>query len=392
MSKQALPPEVAALWPAPARVGLARKGAPGRLEYFIAPAVSRPRVLVPRAVVGADRMFVRHGDGLRQRMVWGAWSRGHRHDIVGRLPISRLVVDPDPAGIEAYLSAALGQPVGIGVLLGPPRANRKPVIQIFDRAGRTIAFAKLGLSDLTRSLLATEAAALQRLGSVRTTSFRAPRALHHGEWNGVPILVQEALGSAQRGQQPVTPPVAVMAEIAAVEGIQSVEPNTHPYLRSVVPPPGDDWQGIDVSAFHRVYAGVVDDARPLSFGSWHGDFGPWNMGREGDVIEVWDWERYAAGVPVGLDAAHYRTQVCVAAQTDPTAAWPTLVRDIEAALRASAVDPQVAPRVAACYLLTICARYRADAGDLPTPAMRRRMTWLAATAGIAAARVEVATS
>jgi len=66
-----------------------------------------------------------------------------------------------------------------------------------------------------------------------------------------------------------------------------------------------------------------------------------------------------------------------------------VVKDILGIAGASAHD---AARVAACYVLTIAARYRHDAGDDPTPAMRRRMTWLAATADIAAARVEVATS
>jgi len=390
--RSALPPEVSALWPVPARADLARRGGEGGLEYFIAPAVRRPRVMVPRAVPGADRMFVRHGGGLLERAVWGAWRRGHQLGLAGRLPLSRLVVDPDPDGIEAFLSDALGEPVGIGVLLGPPRANRKPVIQIFSIPGRTIAFAKLGLSDLTRDLLSAEVGALNRLGEVSTTAFRAPRVLHHGDWKGVPILVQEAMGSAQSRQTPVEPPVDVMVEVASIAGVESVDLGSNRYLASVAPQAGDDWQGIDVGAFHRLHARLAEDSRPMSFGSWHGDFGPWNMGRDADVIEVWDWERFAAGVPVGLDAAHYRTQVSVAAQAEPSASWPLLVRDVAAVLDASGATASDAARVAGCYLLTICARYRQDAGDVPTPALRRRMSWLAATADIAAARVEVSTS
>ena len=102
------------------------------------------------------------------------------------LPLARLGVQPDPQGIEAFVADAVGQPVKLGVLLGPARANRKPVLQIFDESGRTIAFAKLGLTALTERLLATEADALTRLSTLDLTSFAAPTPLFHGAWNGAP--------------------------------------------------------------------------------------------------------------------------------------------------------------------------------------------------------------
>lgn len=391
---RSLPPEVAALWPPSTRARLARRGGAGSLEYFVAPAGRRPRILVPRAVKRADRMFVRHGGGLLERAVWDAWRRGQRSGLTGRLPVTRLVVDATPDGIESYLAAALAQPVSIGVLLGPPRANRKPVLQIFAADGATIGFAKVAMSELTRELQATEAAALQRLQGMTTSTFRSPRVLHHGTWNDLSILVQEALGSAQSRQAPVEPPLDVMVEIAAAAGISSATLTGDPYLDEVAPQPGDDWLGIDVSALRRLHDRIADpaDGRPLAFGSWHGDFGPWNMGRDGATIEVWDWERFSTRVPVGLDAAHYRAQVSLAKEESPESSWPRMVRDVEAVLAASGIDTSDATRVAACYLLAICARYRHDAGDAPTPALRRRMSWLADTADIAAARVEVSAS
>jgi hypothetical protein len=36
---------------------------------------------------------------------------------------------------------------------------------------------------------------------------------------------------------------------------------------------------------------------------------PWNLLRIGRDLYVWDWERSASGVPVGLDAAHFRFDV-----------------------------------------------------------------------------------
>src|SRR5262245_20900510 len=140
--REAMPAELATLWPAPARARMARRGTPGSLEYFVAPAPGRPRLLVPRGVRGAERMFVRHGGGVPDRLVWEGWRRGHRWDLAGKLPLPRLVVEPDPEGIEAFLSDVVGEHVSLGILLGPPRANRKPVIQAFTDSGRTVAFAK----------------------------------------------------------------------------------------------------------------------------------------------------------------------------------------------------------------------------------------------------------
>jgi hypothetical protein len=126
-------------------------------------------------------------------------------------------------------------------------------------------------------------------------------------------------------------------------------------------------------------------------GCWHGDFGPWNMASGDDGFEVWDWERFSAGVPVGLDAAHYRTQVSVMQQAEPTTAWSVLVREVADVLVRSGQTADAAASVAACYLLVVLARYRADAGETPTPAMQRRMSWLTAAARVAGDRLEVST-
>jgi hypothetical protein len=124
------------------------------------------------------------------------------------------------------------------------------------------------------------------------------------------------------------------------------------------------------------------------FGTWHGDFGPWNAAW-GVELEVWDWERFDPDVPVGLDAAHWRAQLAVG--TDPTAAWQLMRGDVEELLDAAS-DPASDPAsaggderpdgalAAACYLLAIWSRYRHDAEVSPTPALRARVTWLCAVA------------
>ena len=46
----------------------------------------------------------------------------------------------------------------------------------------------------------------------------------------------------------------------------------------------------------------------VSLGGWHGDWGRWNMGMGDGVLQLWDWERYDAEVPIGFDALHFAAQ------------------------------------------------------------------------------------
>ena len=50
--------------------------------------------------------------------------------------------------------------------------------------------------------------------------------------------------------------------------------------------------------------------------------------------------------------------------------------------------PGAADRVAGCYLLAIWSRYRRDASETVTPALRSRVAWLCGLAGLAAPSIE----
>jgi hypothetical protein len=366
---------------------MSRRRARGALDYFVAPSASRARVLVPAAVPQAARMYVRHGGGRVESAVWQAWRRAHRSGLAARLPLSRLSVTPDPDGIEAYLGEALGEPVAMGVLLGPPRANRKPVLQVFAADGRTVGFGKLGLSDLTTRLLTTEAEALTRLDAVATATFKAPRPLVHGTWKQHAVLVQQPLASAQSGRAPKRPPVDVIVEIAGLAGIEAADLRTAGQLDRLTPSEAS-WHGIDLGAFQRLGRALADADDAVPMGAWHGDFGPWNMGVLDGQVEVWDWERFATDVPVGLDAAHYRTQVSVRDQADPEQAVRVMVSEVKDVLHRAGQPDTAASAVVGYYLLTILDRYRADAGADPTPALRRRTAWLAAAAAVVTHQLE----
>jgi hypothetical protein len=382
MTAREIPAHVASLWPAPARLSIGRSSTPGATAYLAVPSMRRPRLLMPTDVPNAHRMLHRHGGSWLDRAARLAFRRAHRSGLTGRLPVTRLSVSSEPGGIEAYLSEAVDQAVRIGVLLGPPRANLKPVVQLFSAAGETIAFAKVGVTTLSQALVENEAWALEFLASQPTATFEAPTLLHRGVWRGLPVVVQAPLSLAQDAadRTPAEPPLRVMVEIAALGGI-SQQPLASSDLISGPATDDADWHGIDLEPIAAL-GGTLRQFGDVPFGAWHGDFGPWNMGVDGSRVQVWDWERFALGVPVGFDAAHYQVQRGVAAGADPVLAWHRIVADVRAVHAALGLD-DTAGAVGAAYLLAIVARYRHDAADGPTPALRRRLTWLAQVASVA---------
>lgn len=380
-----LPHSVSALWPPPARVSVRWSTRDDETSYFVLPSLSRPRLLVPVGVRGSDRMLVRHAGGPLTRAARSMWRRAVSSGSTARLPVRRLCVRPDPDGIEHHLATHLPPEVRIGVLVGPPRPNSKPVLQVFDRSGATVAFAKVGVTPLAVKLLAQETSALQLLASEGRRTFEAPRVISADTWRHLPVLLQQALPLAQSQLASHEPPVTVMAEIAGLAGITARPLRTS----SLGGPPSlpDRWFGLDLQPFERLRQLLTShDNCPV--GSWHGDFGPWNMATDGTTTQVWDWERFEHEVPVGLDAAHYRTQRAVATLEAPQVAWRLVTRDVSKVLTACGQDERHAAVVGGAYLVSICRRYVCDAIDGPTPALRRRMTWLAAMSAVAAAAIE----
>jgi hypothetical protein len=89
--------------------------------------------------------------------------------------------------------------------------------------------------------------------------------------------------------------------------------------------------------------------------AWHGDFAPWNLGLRRGRLQLWDWERFATGVPAGLDRIHYVLHTSTRA-----AGFSADV--IDAALASPhthhpAYSPPAQDLLAVLYLASIAARY-----------------------------------
>lgn len=276
------------------------------------PNARSPRLLVPAGnPVAAARAMLRFSAALSgpdtvKRLAVSSLLRGR---AAAAFP-DRITVQEQAGSLRQHLGDVLGEPVDFSLGLGTARANRKPVLQVFDRRGRSLAFVKVGGTPVTDVLIQAEAAALERLASAGLPRrLEVPGLLHVGQWGGSGLVVMTALQTVlwQRPSRQLELPVDDMSLIHGAFGEGSRPLDQMPLWDRMVaaqsslsPSPVRERLG---GALDLLRAIAAD--RPLAVGAWHGDFTPWNISRRRGRLQVWDWERFETGVPPGLDRCHY---------------------------------------------------------------------------------------
>lgn len=355
------------LWPPPAGVSSCgrRPVAAGR-QYLLLPNGHRPSVMVPRRPRAVTAAAIRHykasaAPGARARFRALSWAA--RLGVVELVPdqVSIRTDEPRGGGIDGYLSDTLGTELFVSVYLGAPRANRKPVLQLLDRDGRLMGFAKVGVNRLTDLLVGHEAAALAFLAEHRLERLVVPEVLHAGTWNQHPVLVQRALPGGWFGSAQVL--TAAMLEVARIDSTCPMPAATSPYwLRLRERVSGLPQDPLSIRLAHLL--DVLDErahACQVRLGSWHGDWTPWNMSRIRDRAAVWDWERFESGVPWGFDALHHSLQGAIVRRgDDPRAAVEALIDRAPALLGPFGIGAAGARFTALTYLVEIGTRYLHD--------------------------------
>jgi hypothetical protein len=389
----------AVLWPPPATASLSRgarlfrgHGRDRGRDFVVLPSARRPRLLVPagrRASAAAVRRYgepgsVRAWAGSRA-LALALAAGGASVGLGGRLRVSAGpgtagpgTADPGAGTIEAYLGSVLGYEVLISTHLGAARANRKPVLQLLTPRGESAGFAKVSVNPLTRDLIRAERAALDTLAAEDFRALTVPRVLHYGQWQGREVLVMDAL-PVWRRRRALRPGqlTAAMTELTAVGGRSRGPLAGGGYLdrlrsRLEASPAGPDRAALGGALDTLAAAGPE-----LSFGAWHGDWTGWNMASTAAGLLVWDWERFACGVPVGFDPLHYRLQSDVVRRRRPPAeAAGACVRDAAACLAPFGVPAGEARLVAVLYLAELSARYLADRQAEAGARLGRPGTWL----------------
>jgi hypothetical protein len=360
----------AVLWPCGGLLGPGDRGMRRRVrrdrgnQYLPVPSAHNPRVILPaynRSAATRGITSFAQGHSLRERartlLLTGAFATG----MAPLLLRDRLYVGAGP-GIEHALTAALDRDLSIAIHVGPPRANRKPVLLLLTPGGRTIGYAKVAVNDLTSRLVRAETRALRHLAGSPLRDVTVPRLLYEGEWNGHPLLVQEALPVGEQTDRPTRRQLLrCVTQITAVAGVRELRLSTSPYRHSLE---------------ERIVAlGARPEAAPLRaalrrlpdvrvpFGAWHGDLTRWNIASTARRAFVWDWERLCLDAPAGFDALHYDLNECVQAGVHPGVhRWldsgSRLLRD--PLMSGTGLRPHTVSTVMALYLIDLATRYLHD--------------------------------
>jgi hypothetical protein len=360
VTMDALVETVQALWPRATEPGGAGGPGDGATTFLVIPNSTRPRLLVPAlpaaAAAGAMRRYsaaLTVREATSRIMVSAALSAGGAFAFR-----DRLVVDPADS-ITSHLADVLGQPVVCSLGVGTDRANRKAVLQVFDLRGRSLAFAKVAVSGYAGTLVEAEHHSLQLLARHDLPpDLAVPEVLSLDTWHGHRVLLLSDLapraGSTVRPGE-VAPPLAEMHafetsfDLPAVPLRESATWTAVTETLHTLTDPAQHARFAEALAAVDTYAGD----RPMPMGGWHGDWTPWNMGRRGPRLLLWDWERFQTGVPVGLDPVHYVVQ-------SRCRTHGLHVSSVIDGLRAAGQpDRMSAPErspVAAAYLATVTAR------------------------------------
>ncbi len=298
------------LWPAPLQVGSSWKAAsPDDRQLIVLPNAQHPKLVLPRRPLAATAAAIRN---------YNTFVTGHaltalrgiavatRLGVLDVVPGIRISIAGQGEGIDDHLRRTLERDLAVALYVGPKRAVQKPVIQLISLAGETFGFAKLGINPLTEALVGHEYRALARLHDARLTTLEVPAVLHLGKWQGHTLLVQAAIPASRDVTEIKRLLPAATRELAGVDGIteQSWLASTYrarlaERSAALATVPHADLLELVLRAVDGRLAGTN-----VLFGSWHGDWAPWNVTSRNGRLVAWDWETFENDVPYGLDAAH----------------------------------------------------------------------------------------
>lgn len=364
------------VWPEPVSLEfgrLPRRPAPPAEEYLVLPRMSNPVMLLPARSVGAAHAFARPDEGQRAPAMTRTLKRAHERGLLRLAPGIARVEVPGPEGLVATVRRLVPDADAVVIRLGRPRHGRAVVLQALDRDGRSVAFAKCGRDEAV-ARLRVERDHLHQLAEVPVAGVTPPQVLGWAEDGGAAVLCLGPLQPGRPAEGGV--PVAAMRALSTRNGRRDPESFgdtalLHRLRRCAealtAASPDAGWLVERTDRLAELFA-----TQRVTVGSWHGDWVPWNMTRDGEQVLMWDWEHFEDEVLAGFDHLHYLAQTRrMRDGTDPAAedAW---LAEARAAMAADwgMTDSEAEVTVAA-YLLLVNERYVADRIGAPHPTAAR---------------------
>jgi len=379
------------------RLGDPPPGATVLADLRVVPSASKPRLLVP-ADGAASRAALTSGGAVRgwrarvARASSGTLLRGPLWRAAFR---DRLVVVDIGGGARTLgdaLAEMLGETVLLAVNVRPPSPTRKPVVQVLDVRGRTLAYAKVAWHAFSDRNVHAETTFL---GSITGADLglAAPTPIGELTWGGHPVLVTAPMPASLRRY----PASRGVPDVDLTRGIASLFGTTTTPWRSSRAREGLRGRAAELAADDRptvdpsmellpargrmLQPGAWPALRPVSqevlrllelmdrsaevpveTGAWHGDWSPWNLGLQGERLWAWDWEFARRDVLVGMDLVHFPFQQAFIARRRGFAASLAEARaEAAPSLAALGIDPPARDLVCAAHASEVALRYLASA-------------------------------
>lgn len=332
--------------------------------YWAVPNLASARFLVARNRRVAIRSLWEYG---RLRSPRARAARGAAAALAATgLPLSRDVVAIDVRdGAPPTTAQALGELMGyervvpsLGVRVS---ANAKPTLELRLPGGPAVGFAKLGWSPATKLAVRNEAEMLRRVAGTLTGPIRAPEVLADGVINDHYYLVTAPLpltiADVPAADRSLTPAEALgpgvvyrrahLRELGQVQGVLRV-------LATAAAAPQTLLEATRALAQRIARSNVIVPVADL----WHGDFVPWNLGRDADgSLWLFDWETAELDPPAGLDTLHWFANASAQhAPTDLTRRVRHAAQRATTSLRALGHSEGGTVIVTAWYAVTLIAR------------------------------------
>lgn len=331
--------------------------------YLSRPSSAAPYLLIPLAssVVASSALHRFHDNrSLKERLVGLAAQTVARMGQLERGPGDR--VDLEPFAMIQQLARVLSEPNLIGAItIGPPRRNRKPVVQLLRPNGETVGFAKVGWSPFTKQLISNEGHWLRQVDGNMPKGLIAPKVLFEG-----PVLT--AHGAATESTVVVTGPLetgpfsrrrkplelGLIAELGRSLGSRDEHVRDLPTVRAATS--NELSHLVPISELVHKHGDTT-----VETGIWHGDLTPWNTATNLAGMSIWDWEFAGGNTPIGFDAMHIRFEtVRRAAPSNEEAAVQTIIDETPHLI--SALGQQSDPMID-LYLLELLSREVRLAGE-----------------------------
>lgn len=208
------------------------------------------------------------------------------------------------------LRAAFGEEITVAMHVRRS-ANRKALLQVLDRRGATLGFAKIARDAVSSAGIVNETTALEVLDG-GTSTVRVPRVLLKGRSGRYPFVVTEPLPEDIRRIGPAlvdTPSISEFTEICRVARWGPPRESCH--VERLRERTQNLAKSADAARAHRSLDDLLqaiegtDNEMPIGRW-WHGDFAFWNSGRSRDgQLWCWDFENVEYDALAGLDAIHW---------------------------------------------------------------------------------------